>query len=90
MTIQDAIRLCLSQEGQFARPIGWKSTGTAIDIGRRLDKACARKIESLSSLGNLWGSNWNPEPEELLGDWETVSAEELAEEACKLEKLDTF
>lgn len=88
MTIQDAIKACLTKKDLFGRPATWKGTATAIDIVCRLDKTRARKIISLSSPKNLLGQDWNPTPTEFLEDWETVTAETLADECCEIEKSD--
>lgn len=88
MIIQDAIRACIVGRDLFGRPAAWKSTGTAIDLARRLDKTRIRQVVSLDSPHNLLGSDWNPAPGEFLGDWEVITAEELADETCQMEKSD--
>jgi hypothetical protein len=87
VTIQDAIKACLTKKDNFGRPVAWKGTGTAIDLACRLDKARARKLISLNSPNNLLGSDWNPTPTEFLEDWEVVTADQLANECCEIEKL---
>ena len=87
MTIQDAVKACLAKKNQFGRPVSWKNTGEGIDLARHLDKAQSRKMVSLNSPHNLLGTDWNPHPKEFLGDWEVVTAEEMADEVCQMEKL---
>ncbi len=86
MTIQDAVKACLTKKDLFGRPVAWTDTGTAIDLACRLDKTRARKLISLSSPQNLLGSDWNPTPTEFLEDWEVVTAEKLAEECRELDQ----
>jgi len=88
MTIQAAIKACLAKENRFGRPTSWKGSGSAIDLARRLDKNRARCLVSLNAPHNLLGSDWNVNPEDFLSDWEVVSAEDLANEACQMGELD--
>ena len=83
MTIQDAIKACLSKKDCFARPVSWKGTGEAIDLARRLDKSRARRIQSMQSPNNLIGCEWNVDPKDFLDDWEVLGADDLAQEVCQ-------
>lgn len=85
MTIQAAIKACMTKRNLFGRPLSWQGTGSAIDLARRLDPQRARRIISFQSPNNLQGIDWNVDPQDLLGDWETITAEELAVEVCQKE-----
>ena len=85
MTIQVAIKACLAKEGRFGRPISWRGSSTAIDLGRRLDPCKARKVTPLGSTGALRGEAWDVNPEEFLADWEIVLVEDLV---CETETED--
>jgi len=88
VTIQVAIKACLAKRGHFGRPVAWKGTGLAIDLGRSLDTSKARQISPLGTSGGLVGSDWEVNPEDLLLDWEVVTNEDLAAEVCQKEDSD--
>lgn len=83
MTIQTAVKVCLARGHYFARPAFWEGSGTAIDLGRRLDSARTMRVSPLGSSGGLVGTDWKIDPTEFLLDWEVVTAEDLRQEACK-------
>jgi len=82
VTIQEAVKICLAKEGYFARPVSWKKTACAIDLGRKMDHRQIRRF-SVTRPDIAYGLDWNTEPEELLADWEIVTSEDLAAEACE-------
>ncbi len=87
MTIQEAVKACLAKKGCFGRPVSWKETASAIDLGRTMDARQIRRF-TVSSSDVAYGDAWYIELEELLEDWEVVTSEELAAEACKTEESD--
>jgi hypothetical protein len=87
MTIQDAVELCKAEKGLFARPITWKDSGEAVDIGCVLDGAMVRVVRPLGTSTNLQGYTWNIQPWEILADWEVISVQILLDE-LNLQKKD--
>ncbi len=77
MTIQATIKACLAKKGRYGRPVSWKGSGNAVDLGRRLDPCKARQITPLGSAGALRGESWDVNPEDFLADWEIVTVEDL-------------
>ena len=84
MNLQEAVKVCRrkTEPGQpepFARPVTWKGTGSAVDLGRRLSPDKTRRISIFSSHA-LTGVIWDVEPEDLLERWEIVSQDQLKDE----------
>jgi hypothetical protein len=79
--LQAAIKACMSPSREiFARPKDWKGDGCALDLGRKKDTTKVRKICALQAPGSALGENWDVAPEDLLGDWELVTLEDLRKE----------
>lgn len=84
MNLQEAVKICRrkTKEGKshlFARPVTWKGTGSAIDLGRKLSASRTRKVWVLSSHA-LTGISWEVDPEDLLERWQVVTQEQLNRE----------
>ena len=81
MTIQEATELCLAEESLFARPISWRGSGQAIDLGCKLDGSIARVVTVLGTTAtNLIGSIWSVEAQDILAEWEVVSTQIMLDE----------
>lgn len=79
MRIQEAITLCKKTK-QYARPQSWKGQGRGVDLGQTLTENGVKVVQIINDNGALWGSDWNPTPEELMERWEIVDAETLWKE----------
>ncbi len=78
MKIQAAVQICLHEKTDlFARPLSWRGSGYAIDLGRKKDSSKVRKLRPLGTVGACLGAPWDIDPYELLGVWEIVTLEEL-------------
>jgi len=87
MIIQDAVKICLTKKGHFGRPVSWRKTASAIDLGRKMDTSQTRSF-TVRRADVVYGLTWDVKPEEFLEDWEVVTSEELAAEACETEESD--
>ena len=81
MNLQEAVKVCrrkteAGKPDPFARPVTWKGTGSAVDLGRKLSPDKTRKICIFSSHA-LTGVIWDVDPEDLLERWEIVSQDQL-------------
>lgn len=83
MTIQAVTKICLVKKSYFGRPISWRGSGEALDLGRRLDSTQVRKVITLRSPDHLLGEEWKINPQDFLGKWEAVTAQKLAQEFNK-------
>lgn len=84
MNLQEAVKICRrkTKPGKphlFARPVTWKGTGCAVDLGRKLSEDKTRKICIFSSHA-LTGVTWEVEPEDLLERWQVVTQRTLERE----------
>lgn len=82
MKIQEAVKACKKSK-QYGRPRSWKGQGRGVDLGQTLTEDGVKVVQVISENGNLWGSVWNPTPEELLEMWEIVDAKTLWKENCR-------
>ena len=80
MRIQEAVKACSERDNLFGRPVSWKGAGKAIDLARRLDKTRVHKVTALQTSPNVIGEEWNVDPQDFLGRWEVITAEDLAKE----------
>jgi hypothetical protein len=78
LTIQEAILKCQKKKELFARPEAWGKTAQALDMGRHFSHRLI-KITAIRA-GAVWSSEWQVTPEDLLGKWEVVTLEALAQE----------
>lgn len=86
MTIQTALRTCASKTGLYGRPRSWKGTASAIDLACRVQpNTQAQVIRSLGLSDAFLLAPWQVNPLDFLGDWETVTGEQLAAEVAKSE-----
>jgi hypothetical protein len=82
MKIQDAVLCCRERKATFARPVSWRGTAEAIDLGKWFAAEKTLQVAALRAEA-VFGNFWNPSPEELLADWEVVTQEDLVREAGK-------
>jgi hypothetical protein len=80
----------MGREDLFGRPVTWEKNGTALDLARRLNSTKVIKATFLGrpdSKGRvvMIGEDWAVNPEDFLGRWEVLSAEDLAKETVGTE-----
>jgi hypothetical protein len=77
--IQTLIPICRKTK-QYARPLSWQGQGRGIDLGQHLTKDGIKEVVIITENGAALGSNWNPNPEELMEQWQLVTVETLWKE----------
>lgn len=83
MRIQEAVQIC-KESRQYARPLTWKGQSRGVDLGQTLTGAPGvMVVQIINKRGSLWGSRWNPTPEDLLEDWEIVTVDSLWKESSR-------
>lgn len=79
MRIHDVVSICIKTK-HYARPLSWRGQGRGVDLAQHLTKDGIKVVEVINETGAVWGSNWNPSPEELMERWEVVTADVLWKE----------
>lgn len=77
MDIRTAVQECATTENTLGRPVAWGHKGQALDLAMHFFLTEVRLIVPMAAPGAAVGHDWKPTPSDLLGDWETLTLEDL-------------